>query len=101
MRARPVPASVSTTALIVARRRSTLLYCLQKIHQGFTDKKVSWMYNACDIKPNYPSFTEVTKRMSDLERSPRAPLWQAVPDEQWDDWRWQLSHRLNTAEEIG
>jgi lysine 2,3-aminomutase len=28
-------------------------------------------------------------------RSPRAPFYADVPDEQWDDWRWQLSHRVN------
>lgn len=38
---------------------------------------------------------------NDIQRSRRAPIWQDVPDEQWDDWRWQLAHRLNTAEEIG
>lgn len=26
--------------------------------------------------------------------------WQNVPLDQWRDWRWQLSHRLNTAEEL-
>ncbi|MDZ4159383.1 MAG: lysine 2,3-aminomutase, partial [Anaerolineaceae bacterium] len=29
--------------------------------------------------------------------SRRAPVYQDVPDEQWNDWRWQLSHRLNSA----
>jgi lysine 2,3-aminomutase len=24
-----------------------------------------------------------------------------VPPEKWNDWRWQLAHRLNTAEELG
>lgn len=33
-------------------------------------------------------------------RTPRAPIWADVPDQKWDDWRWQLSHRLNTLEEI-
>ena len=32
--------------------------------------------------------------------TPRAPIWADVPDEQWNDWRWQLSHRLNKLEEI-
>ena len=32
--------------------------------------------------------------------SRRAPIYQDVPDEKWNDWRWQLSHRLNTAEEF-
>lgn len=26
--------------------------------------------------------------------------WQDVPLEQWQDWRWQLSHRLNTVEDF-
>ena len=32
--------------------------------------------------------------------SSRAPIYADVPDEQWNNWRWQLSHRLNTADEI-
>ncbi len=32
--------------------------------------------------------------------SKRAPVYQTVPDEKWNDWRWQFSHRLNTVEEI-
>ena len=33
-------------------------------------------------------------------RSRRAPIWADVPDEQWDDWRWQLSHRINSLDEV-
>ena len=33
-------------------------------------------------------------------QSRRAPIWADVPDTQWDDWRWQLSHRLNSLEEL-
>ena len=32
--------------------------------------------------------------------SRRAPKWQDVPDEKWNDWRWQLSNRVNDLEEI-
>ncbi|HEV8488754.1 MAG TPA: hypothetical protein VGQ58_03085, partial [Candidatus Limnocylindrales bacterium] len=32
--------------------------------------------------------------------SRRAPLWADVPDEKWDDWRWQLSNRVNDLDEI-
>ncbi|MBI5297226.1 MAG: lysine 2,3-aminomutase [Chloroflexi bacterium] len=32
--------------------------------------------------------------------SKRAPIYADVPDEKWNDWRWQLSHRLNSVEEI-
>ncbi len=33
-------------------------------------------------------------------RTPRPAIWAGVPDEQWDDWRWQLSHRLNSVDEL-
>ena len=33
--------------------------------------------------------------------SRRAPIWADVPDERWNDWRWQLSHRVNNVDEIG
>ena len=32
--------------------------------------------------------------------SKRAPFYADVPDEKWNDWRWQLSHRLNSVEDI-
>ncbi len=32
--------------------------------------------------------------------SRRAPIYQDVPAAQWNDWRWQLSHRLNSAEDF-
>ena len=31
----------------------------------------------------------------------RAPLWADVPAARWNDWRWQLSNRVNSVEEIG
>jgi lysine 2,3-aminomutase len=36
----------------------------------------------------------------DFERSPRPVIWKDVPNEQWDDWRWQLAHRLNSLDEL-
>ncbi|NIW46460.1 MAG: KamA family radical SAM protein, partial [candidate division Zixibacteria bacterium] len=35
---------------------------------------------------------------SDVEEPPHP--WQHIPAEKWRDWRWQLSHRLNTFEEL-
>lgn len=32
--------------------------------------------------------------------SKRAPAYQHIPDEKWNDWRWQLTHRLNTIEDF-
>lgn len=32
--------------------------------------------------------------------SRRAPFYQNVPDEKWNDWRWQMSNRLNTVGEL-
>ncbi len=30
----------------------------------------------------------------------RAPHYRDVPDEKWNDWRWQMSNRLNSADEF-
>ena len=30
----------------------------------------------------------------------RAPAYADVPDEKWNNWRWQLSNRINTVEEF-
>jgi lysine 2,3-aminomutase len=32
--------------------------------------------------------------------SKRAPAFADIPDEQWNNWRWQLSNRINTVEEF-
>jgi lysine 2,3-aminomutase len=32
--------------------------------------------------------------------SKRAPIYRDVPDEKWNDWRWQLSNRLNSLDDI-
>jgi lysine 2,3-aminomutase len=32
--------------------------------------------------------------------SKRAPIYQDIPDEKWNNWRWQLSNRLNTVEDF-
>jgi lysine 2,3-aminomutase len=32
--------------------------------------------------------------------SKRAPIYQDIPDEKWNDWRWQLANRLNTVEDF-
>lgn len=34
------------------------------------------------------------------KRRKRAPIWEDVPDEDWNNWRWQLKNRLNTMEEL-
>ncbi len=35
-----------------------------------------------------------------VARSRRAPAFVAVSDEKWNDWHWQLRHRLDTLEEV-
>ncbi len=29
------------------------------------------------------------------------PLWKDVTDEQWNDWKWQLTHTVNSIEDLG
>jgi lysine 2,3-aminomutase len=38
------------------------------------------------LKPQFPS--------------KRAPFYADIPDEKWNNWRWQLSNRINTVEEF-
>ncbi|WP_017325212.1 lysine 2,3-aminomutase [Synechococcus sp. PCC 7336] len=37
---------------------------------------------------------------SSLISSSRPSIWANVPDSDWNDWRWQLKHRLNSIEEL-
>src|SRR5258707_5466448 len=46
---------------------------------------------ACDEPPATSRYPLVT---------PRPALWADVPDSDWTSWRWQLSHRLNSLEEL-
>jgi lysine 2,3-aminomutase len=36
----------------------------------------------------------------DPSSHPRPNIWVGVPDEKWNDWHWQLRHRLNTLDEL-
>lgn len=52
---------------------------------------------------NYPTpdtFTPPFQPNTALNRTPRPALWADVPDEKWDDWRWQLANRLNSLDEL-
>jgi lysine 2,3-aminomutase len=35
-----------------------------------------------------------------IARTPRPRIWADVPEQQWNDWRWQLKNRLNTVKEL-
>ena len=47
---------------------------------------------------NQKTITGISEESIDVEEPPHP--WQSVPIEKWQDWRWQLSHRLNTVEEL-
>ena len=51
------------------------------------------------IEEEPPHVTPVTKPAAPT-RTPRPAIWSHIPDEQWDDWHWQLAHRLNSVEEL-
>ncbi len=51
------------------------------------------------IEEEPPHATPLAKAASPT-RTPRPAIWADIPDSQWDDWRWQLAHRLNTVEEL-
>ena len=39
-------------------------------------------------------------RREEPEYTPRPAVWADVPQQKWDDWRWQMSNRLNSVEEL-
>jgi lysine 2,3-aminomutase len=45
-------------------------------------------------------FQNPNSRNGGVGRTPRPAIYQDVPDEKWEDWRWQLSNRLNSVEEL-
>src|SRR3989304_1212819 len=51
-----------------------------------------------EVRSRVESEVEMAKREF---ISHRAPAFADVTEEQWNSWRWQISHRLNSAEEIG
>lgn len=48
--------------------------------------------------PQHPLAT--SRSQLQVPRGHRAAIWRDVPDEQWNDWRWQLSNRLNTLQDL-
>ncbi len=50
--------------------------------------------------PSTKLVDESSPRIKDQPRTPRPNLWANVPDEQWNNWRWQLAHRLNSVDEL-
>lgn len=50
------------------------------------------------MKINQTLITGIQEENQEVEEPPHP--WQQIPIEKWRDWRWQLSHRLNSIEEI-
>ncbi len=48
------------------------------------------------------SLTQIANPVPSIHQphTTRPALWAAVPDEQWQDWRWQLGHRLSSVDEL-
>ena len=51
------------------------------------------------IEEEPPHATPVAKPASPT-RTPRPSIWSHIPDEQWDDWRWQLANRRGIDAEL-
>ena len=47
-----------------------------------------------------PVVEAVSYQATTQARTPRPTIWADIPDEKWDDWRWQLANRLNSLEEL-
>ena len=38
--------------------------------------------------------------MSESKKWKDIDLWKDISDEQWNDWKWQVSHRITTVENL-
>ena len=47
-----------------------------------------------------PGTNRYPQSASKAMNTPRPAAWADVADSDWNNWRWQLSHRLNTLEEL-
>ena len=45
-----------------------------------------------------PTMTALTEDLRPHQL--RSPLWANVTQEQWDDWRWQMGHRITTIDQL-
>ncbi len=50
-------------------------------------------------EPPEPPSRPVIEKNTNASNTPR-PGWEYIPDADWDNWRWQLAHRLNSYEEL-
>ena len=50
--------------------------------------------------PSSKLVVESAPRTASQPPTPRPQVWADVPDEQWNNWRWQLAHRLNSVDEL-
>jgi lysine 2,3-aminomutase len=81
------------------------LSTLHKEYAGTADREVAAI-STSDLAVDATSF--VNRRDPARQLGPdgrlavsrRAPLWADVPEQKWNDWRWQLSHRVNELAEI-
>src|SRR6478752_9258169 len=81
---------------------------------GDSARRRTWMESEARVKPEPRSLAAVDETPFVNQRDParklgpdgkpavsrRAPMYEDVPDEKWNDWRWQLSNRVNELEEI-
>ena len=58
------------------------------------------MEEVSDTLNEPPSEGRALKRISRHNKPQTPNIWKAVPPEDWNDWRWQLSHRIFTAERL-
>ncbi|MCS6863907.1 MAG: KamA family radical SAM protein [Gemmataceae bacterium] len=52
--------------------------------------------SAAPYQPAAPTFEDEEPPSS----SRRHPVWRDVPDEQWDDWRWQTHHSIRSVRQL-
>ncbi len=50
--------------------------------------------------PSTPDDEPPSSTVPPLQHTPRPALWADVPDHDWNNWHWQLAHRLNAVADL-
>jgi lysine 2,3-aminomutase len=58
------------------------------------------MLGEAEEPPSRPRTSRLSSLSHNLPPGKRHPAWADVPDQQWNDWRWQRQHAIRTADQL-
>ncbi|MEX2140620.1 MAG: KamA family radical SAM protein [Pirellulales bacterium] len=58
------------------------------------------MLGEAEEPPSRPRTSRLSSLSQNLAPGKRHPAWAEVPDQQWNDWRWQRQHAIRTTDQL-